>query len=124
MARKPADTCANDLEGPQAYVHYDTYLAAGFPMATGVIEGACRYLVRDRLEITGARWSLDGAEAILRRRSLRASGDWDAYWRHHEQHAHTRHHATQYAHGAIPSLTPPVSPARRKVKPPHLRVVT
>ena len=67
--RKPADTCANYLEHQKAYVHYDTYLAAGFPIATGVIEGACRYLLRDRMEITGARWSLGGAEAILRLRS-------------------------------------------------------
>ena len=122
-ARKPADTCANYLERHKAYLHYDTYLAAGFPIATGVIEGACRYLVRDRMEITGVRWSLDGAEAILRLRSLRASGDWDAYWRHHEQQEHTRNHATRYANSEIPSLTPPVSPARRKVKTPHLRVV-
>ena len=122
-ARKPADTCANYIEHHKAYVHYDTYLAAGFPIATGVIEGACRYLVRDRMEITGARWSLDGAEAILRLRSLRASGDWEAYWRHHEQREQQRNHATRYDHGAIPPLTPPVSPSRRKVTTPHLRVV-
>lgn len=122
-ARKPADTCANYLEHQKAYVHYDTYLAAGFPIATGVIEGACRYLVRDRMEITGARWSLVGAEAILRLRSLRASGDWEAYWQHHEQREQQRTHAARYADGKIPSLTQPVSPTRRKVKAPHLRVV-
>ena len=121
--RKPADTCANYLERQKAYLHYDTYLAAGFPLATGVIEGACRYLVRDRLEITGARWSLDGAEAILRLRSVRASGDWEAYWRHHEHQEQARNHATQYAHGQMPTLTPPVLPARRQGKAPHLRVV-
>ena len=122
-ARKPADTCANYLEHQKAYVHYDTYLAAGFPIATGVIEGACRYLVRDRMEITGARWSLAGAEAILRLRSLRASGDWEAYWQHHEQREQQRIHEARYADGKIPSLTQPVSPTRRKVKAPHLRVV-
>ena len=122
-ARKPADACATYLENHKAYVHYDTYLAAGFPIATGVIEGACRYLVRDRMEITGARWSLDGAEAILRLRSVRASGDWDAYWRHHEQQEQQRNHAERYADATIPPLTPPVSPARRRVTTPHLRVV-
>ena len=122
-ARKPADTCANYLTHQKAYVHYDTYLAAGFPIATGVIEGACRYLVRDRMEITGARWSLVGAEAILRLRSLRASGDWDAYWRHHEQREQQRTHAARYADAVIPPLTPPGSPTRPKVKAPHLRVV-
>lgn len=122
-ARKPADTCANYLENHKAYLHYDTYLAAGFPIATGVIEGACRYLVRDRMEITGARWSLAGAEAILRLRSLRASGDWDAYWRHHEQREQQRNHAARYVDAKTPPLTPPVAPTRRKVATPHLRVV-
>jgi len=122
-ARKPADTCANYLERHKAYLRYDTYLAAGLPIATGVIEGACRYLVRDRMEITGARWSLEGAEAILRLRSLRASGDWDAYWRHHEQREQHRNHASRYAEGTIPPLTPPAGTAPRKVTRPHLRVV-
>jgi hypothetical protein len=72
-ARKPADTCANYLDHHKAYVRYDQYLDAGLPIATGVVEGACRHLIRDRLTITGARWSLAGAEAILRLRSLRAS---------------------------------------------------
>ena len=88
-----------------------------------MIEGACRYLVRDRMEITGARWSLVGAEAILRLRSLRKSGDWESYWRHHEEREQQRTHAARYADGKIPKLTQPVSPTRRKVKPPHLRVV-
>ena len=122
-ARKPADTCANDLERHKAYLRYDTYLAAGLPIATGVIEGACRSLVRDRMEITGARWSLEGAEAILRLRSLRASGDWEAYWRHHEQREQQRQHASRYADATIPPLTAPAGATPRKVKTPHLRVV-
>ena len=75
------------------------------------------------MEITGARWSLVGAEAILRLRSLRASGDWEAYWRHHEQREQQRTHAARYADAKIPPLTQPVSPPRRKVEAPHLRVV-
>ena len=57
---------ANYLLKNAGYLKYDTYLAKGFPIATGVIEGACRYLVKDRMEVTGARWSLAGAEAVLR----------------------------------------------------------
>ena len=53
-ARKPVDTCADYLRKYAPYLHYDRYLAAGYPIATGVIEGACRYLVRDRMELTGA----------------------------------------------------------------------
>ena len=78
--RKPVDTCADYLLKYAPYLHYDRYLAAGYPIATGVIEGACRYLVRDRMELTGARWRLVGAEAVLKLRALRASRDFDAYW--------------------------------------------
>jgi hypothetical protein len=53
-ARKPADTCANYLEHYKAYTHYDAYLQAGLPIATGVIEGASRHVIRDRMAITGA----------------------------------------------------------------------
>ena len=82
--RKPVDTCADYLQKYAPYLHYDRYLAAGYPIATGVIEGACRYLVRDRMDLTGARWRLAGAEAVMKLRALRASGDFDPYWDFHE----------------------------------------
>ena len=53
-------------------------------MATGVIEVACRHLVKDRMAVTGARWSLTGAEAVLRLRALRSSQDFEEYWTFHE----------------------------------------
>jgi hypothetical protein len=118
-----ADTCAAYLERHKAYVHYDAGLAAGLPLATGVIEGACRHLIRDRMTVTGARWSLTGAEAILRLRSLRASGDWDDYWRHHEQKERERNHAARYANDRIPQLQQPDPASRRKSTARHLRVV-
>jgi hypothetical protein len=55
---------------------YNEYLKNGYPIATGIIEGACRYLVKDRMEITGARWGLKGAEAILKLRAIKISGDF------------------------------------------------
>ena len=70
--RKPVDTCANYLLKYSPYLRYNEYLEQGMPIATGVIEGACRHLIKDRMDITGARWSLSGAEAILKLRSLRA----------------------------------------------------
>jgi hypothetical protein len=76
---------------------YDACLAAGMPIATGVTEGACRYLVKDRMDLTGARWSLKGAEAVLRLRSLHASGDWDEYRSYHEATEYQRNHCSRYA---------------------------
>jgi hypothetical protein len=76
-ARAPVDDCADYLLKYQDYLRYHEYLAAGLPIATGVIEGARRHLVQDRMAITGARWGLEGAEAILRLRALHGSGDLD-----------------------------------------------
>jgi hypothetical protein len=61
------------------YLRYDQALAAGWPIATGVIEGACRHLIGDRPDITGARWGLEGAEAILTLRAVISNGDFDDY---------------------------------------------
>ena len=100
-ARVGVDACADYLLKYASYVRYDRYLEEGLPIATGVIEGACRYLVKDRMDRTGARWSLHGAEAVLRLRALRSSGNFEAYWRFHEQQEYRRHHAAQYADGKV-----------------------
>ena len=67
--------------------------------------GGCfeKHLVRDRFDITGARWSLDGAEAMLKLRAVRSNGDWDAYWQHHLAAERERVHASRYAGGVIPA---------------------
>ncbi len=80
------------LRKNSVYIHYARFLAEGLPIATGVIEGACRYLVQDRMGITGARWGLAGAEAVLKLRAIRTSGDWDEYWRFHLQREHARNY--------------------------------
>ena len=72
------------------FLDYPRFLAAGWPISTGVIEGACRYLIKDRMDITGARWTTDGPEAILQLRVITANGDWDAYWAWHQQQQHRR----------------------------------
>ncbi|AFZ04614.1 ISKra4-like element ISCasp3 family transposase [Calothrix sp. PCC 6303] len=97
--RKSVDACARYLLNNSAYLKYDDYLKAGLPIATGVIEGACRHLIKDRMDITGARWSLEGAEAVLRLRSLYISGDWDEYWRFHLKQEHQRNHSCFYKDG-------------------------
>jgi hypothetical protein len=120
--RFAVDKCANYLLNNRAYLQYDDYLAAGFPIATGVIEGACRYLIKDRMDITGARWSLKGAEAVLRLRSLHVSGDWADYWQFHLQQEHQRNHRSCYQSG-IPWLKSVTQARCSNPPPPTLMVV-
>ena len=94
--REGADACADYLTAKKPYLDYATALAKGWPIATGVIEGACRHLVKDRMDITGARWGLDGAEAILKLRALITNGDFDQYWRYHLRKEHERIHNARY----------------------------
>lgn len=119
--RDPVDDCADYLLKYREFLHYDRYLAKGYPIATGVIEGACRYLVKDRMEITGARWRLEGAEAVLRLRSLRASGDFDEYWDFHLQQEYKRNHEARYEKGQPPLPNPEL---KKEAKASHLRLVT
>lgn len=95
--RKAVDVAANYLANKRPYLNYPRALARGWPIATGVIEGACRHLVKDRMDLTGARWSLDGAEAVLRLRALVSNSDFDAYWRYHLAQEQQRVHQARYA---------------------------
>jgi hypothetical protein len=90
--RRAIDRALEYLRKNSLYIHYARYLRQGMPIATGVIEGACRHLVQDRMGITGARWGLEGAEAVLKLRSLRVSGHWDAYWAFHLHREHLRNY--------------------------------
>ena len=100
--RAGADACAVYLTNKAHYLDYPTALASGWPIATGVIEGACRHLVKDRMDLTGARWGLPGAEAILKLRAIASNGDFDDYWRHHLAQERHRVHETRYAQDVIP----------------------
>jgi len=102
-AREPADICANYLEKYASYLKYDEYLKKGYPIATGIIEGACRHLVKDRMDITGARWSLAGAEAMLKVRALCINGDFERYWAYHEAQEYQRNYQSLYAKIQRPS---------------------
>ncbi|WP_433496814.1 hypothetical protein ACQP1K_17675 [Sphaerimonospora sp. CA-214678] len=90
------DACIRYLTGHAEFLRYDHALEAGWPIATGVIEGACRHLIGDRLDITGARWGLPGAEAILKLRALITCGDFAAYWRYHLAREHQRVHQIRH----------------------------
>ena len=69
------------LKNNQHRMRYNEYLKAGYPIATGVIEGACRHVIKDRMERAGMRWQVPGAQAMLRLRTVSASGDWESFQR-------------------------------------------
>lgn len=94
--RAGADDCARYPDNKKEHLRYDHALLKGWPIATGIIEGAARWLVKDRMDITGARWGLAGAEAVLKLRALIASGDLDDYWRFHLRREHERIHHARY----------------------------
>lgn len=111
---KAVDVCARYLKKRRAYMRYGEALAAGYPIASGVIEGACRHLVRDRLDCCGARWGVNGAESVLKLRALSVSGDLDDYWAFHLRREHQRNHVALYANANIPNPIP--MPRLRRVK--------
>jgi hypothetical protein len=96
--RQAADKCVRYLTGHLDQLHYDTALAKGWPIATGAIEGACRHLIGDRLDVTGARWGLAGAEAVLKLRAVKDNDDLDTYLDFHLAREHERLYPTPDQH--------------------------
>ena len=74
----------------QEHMQYDQCLAAGYPIGSGVVEGACRNLVKDRFERTGMRWTIEGAEAVLKLRAIYLNGNWNDFWNFHIDHEQGR----------------------------------
>ncbi|GFH38989.1 hypothetical protein SCWH03_52530 [Streptomyces pacificus] len=97
--RSGVDKAVGYLRAKLPYLGCDIALAEGWPIATGVIEGACRHLIKDRMDITGARWGLAGAEAVLKLRAVISNGDFEEYWEYHTQREHLRVHAIRYRDG-------------------------
>jgi len=78
-ARKNLRAICDYLEKNLHRMKYDAYLSAGYPIASGVIEGACRHVIKDRMERAGMRWKVPGAQAMLQLRTIHANGDWDRF---------------------------------------------
>ena len=114
--RHAVDDCADYLLKYKHYLAYDEFLAAGLPIGSGVVEGACRHLINDRLGLTGARWRLTGAEAVLRLRALRSSQDFDEYWHFHEVREHERNHRARYVDGEVPTTNRSTPPRLKVIK--------
>jgi hypothetical protein len=94
--RKELEKAANYFERNLPYMAYDHYLALGWPIASGVIEGACRHLVKDRFELSGMRWTQSGAENLLRLRAVSENEDWDDYHQFRKQRRHSRLYASPF----------------------------
>ena len=77
--RKTVRAAITYFENNQDHMCYDEYLAAGYPIGSGVAEGACRHLVKDRLELTGMRWERKGAQSMLHLRAIYLNGEWDTF---------------------------------------------
>lgn len=89
------------LSNNRDYMHYQEYLAKGFPIGTGVIEGACRHLVKDRFERAGMRWSTVGAQAMLNLRAVYLNGDWDDFQHFRRRRTHQKRYGSLH-----PDITP------------------
>lgn len=90
--KKPLETTAAYFYRNRPHMRYDEYLQQGWPIATGVVEGACKNLVKDRMERSGMRWTPEMAEAMLKLRATYLSDDFEEYWAFHVQHEHERLH--------------------------------
>jgi len=88
--RKAVNTTIGYYQRNLPYMQYDQYLACGWPIGTGVVEGACGHLVKDRMEQSGMRWIPPGAQAVLDLRTVRVNDDWDDYHDFRRQQQHQR----------------------------------
>ena len=78
------------LTNNRQHMRYDEYLAKGYPIGSGVAEGACRHLVKDRMEQTGMRWTVEGAQAMLHVRALYLNDQWGAFLEYRIEREQTR----------------------------------
>jgi hypothetical protein len=95
--RKALNTTIGYYQRNLPYMRYDQYLAQGWPIGTGVVEGACGHLVKDRMEQSGMRWTLPGAQAVLDLRAIRVNDDWENYQRFRRRRQHQRLYGSHLA---------------------------
>jgi hypothetical protein len=114
LEKKVLNKVANYFQNNAPYMDYTTYLAKGWPIASGVIEGACRHFVKDRMELSGMRWSIQGAENLLRLRAVAENGDWSAYHRFRQQQRQQRLYQRDWPDDIpLPTLSRPVKRSQR-----------
>ena len=92
--KKTVTEAADYFERNRDRMKYDEYLAAGYPIGSGVVEGACRHLVKDRMERSGMRWLPSGAQAMLDLRATYLNGEWNDFWKFHVEREDQRLYGT------------------------------
>ena len=90
--RTGVQECVRYLTSNEEYLRYNEALASGWPIATGVIEGACRHLIGDRLDIAGSRWASREPRPSSGSAPSSTTGDFEAYWAFHLRREHDRVH--------------------------------
>ena len=85
---------ANYLRRNTEYMDYANYLRHGWPIGTGVVEGTCRHLVKDRMELSGMRWTISGAGALLALRAVNENGNWEAFHDYRRKQRHKELYGT------------------------------
>jgi hypothetical protein len=114
--RTPLLKTANYFERNLPFMNYPLYLSKGWPIASGVIEGACRHFVKDRCELSGMRWLQTGVENLLRLRAVAENDDWEDYHLYRKQQRHLRLYGTHQTcpqpieSQSLKLQTPPVEP--------------
>ena len=88
--KKVVKSAVEYLANNRQHMRYDESLAAGYPIGSGVAEGACRHLVKDRLEQTGMRWTVEGAQAMLHVRALYLNDQWEDFIEFRAEREQTR----------------------------------
>lgn len=114
--RKQLEQTANYFERNLPYMAYHHYLAQGWPIASGVIEGACRHVIKDRFELSGMRWSQAGAEHLLHLRVVAINGDWHDYHQFRKCQRHQRLYNLPFQHQPLPEESALAPQAQRSQK--------
>lgn len=109
---------ANYFDRNLPYMHYDTYLNNGWPIASGVIEGDCRHFVKDRCELSGIRWDRSGVENLLRLRAVAENDDWDDYHHFRQRQRHLRLYHSPYPEHSLPEFQALETNSARSTRPP------
>ena len=98
--KKTLEKAITYFENHRHMMHYDTYLKNGYPISTGVVEGTCSSLVKDRMEQSGMRWSITGAQAVLKQRAVVKNSDWNVFWNFYIDSERLRLYPTGYERAA------------------------